>query len=331
MMNLLISWFFLAYSTQYQKYKYLDAFSLLFFSQRLFLLFSFFVFRFFVALNRIDNFNLSKLYFYFFFFFSSWVKKKQKRLFVRFKVFRLCQRFSLNFRKRRSRSLLSLFSLLSKWKSFTKDKNFRYLSNFVSVSLICVKVRRSALFNSSMILAISFVKKYDLVNSVTIIVNCFSVSMFVFFVSLSRARKKILFSLLWDFRSQNYLMSCFLRVSLMSCSFRLFLMSCLLFRLVFSLRLRTIIAIRSLFVDFPFSRKFFKKDFTFHFIFQLIFKKRCEIFFEFLKDLNATAKVVKIVLILIRLKKEFRARLLRRVASRLRAALCFLHQTWFDL
>ena len=71
-----------------------------------------------------------------------------------------------------------------------------------------------------------------------------------FFVFLSKARKKILFSFLSNFRFQIHLMSCF---------FRLFLMSCLLFRLVFSLRFRAIIVILSLFVDFAFFRKFLKK------------------------------------------------------------------------
>ena len=100
------------------------------------------------------------------------------------------------------------------------------------------------------------------------------------FVSLSKIRKKILFSFLWDFRSQNHLKSCFFLIFRMSCFFllffmlclflRLFLMSCLFFLLVFLLCLRAIIAIRSLFVDFVFFRKSFKRDFTFYFIFQLI-------------------------------------------------------------
>ena len=49
----------------------------------------------------------------------------------------------------------------------------------MKVSLICVKIRRFRLFNSSMISAISFVEKYDFANTVTIIVNRFNVSMFV--------------------------------------------------------------------------------------------------------------------------------------------------------
>ena len=74
---------------------------------------------------------------------------------------------------------MSLF-LSWEWKFFTKNKISQYFDNFVWISLICVKVRRFALFNSSITSAISSVQKYNLVNIVTIIVNCFSVSMFVF-------------------------------------------------------------------------------------------------------------------------------------------------------
>ena len=104
--------------------------------------------------------------------------------------FRLCQRLSLNLRKKRSKSLLSLFFLSWEWKSFTKNKIFRYSSNFVNVSLICDKIRRFVLFNSSMISAISFVERYDFANSVTIIVNRFSVSMFVSFRFSVKNKKK---------------------------------------------------------------------------------------------------------------------------------------------
>ena len=59
------------------------------------------------------------------------------------------------------------------------------------ISLTCFKIRRSRLFNSSMNSAISFVERYDLANTVTIIVNRFSVSLSVFvFVSFRLFAKK---------------------------------------------------------------------------------------------------------------------------------------------
>ena len=100
-----------------------------------------------------------------------------------------------------------------------------------------------------------------------------------FFVSLSKAKKKILLLLSWDFRFQNHLMSSSLRFFSMSFSLRFFFMLCLLsrlfwmsflLRLAFSSRSRTIIAILSLFVDLVFFRKSLKRNFTSHFIFQLI-------------------------------------------------------------
>ena len=95
----------------------------------------------------------------------------------------------MNFWKKRSRSLLSL-SLSWKWKFLTRNKTFRYLDNFVWISLIYVKVRRSALFDSSMISAISFVERYDLANTVTIIANRLSVSMFVSFRLFIKRKKR---------------------------------------------------------------------------------------------------------------------------------------------
>ena len=112
----------------------------------------------------------------------------KSKIFLRF--FRFFQKFSLSLWKRKSRSflsllslfflsLLSLFFLSWEWKFFSKDKTFQRFDNFVRISLICVKIRRFRLFNSSMNSAISFVEKYDFVNIVTIIVNRLSVSLFV--------------------------------------------------------------------------------------------------------------------------------------------------------
>ena len=207
--------------------------------------------------------------------------------------FRLFQRFSLSLWKKKSRLLLSLLSLsfLSwKWKSLSKNKTFQRFDNFVRISLICVKVRRFRLFNSSMISTISSVEKYDFVNTVTIIVNRFnvsmSVSMFVFFRLFVKKKSEILSLISWNFRFQDYMMLSFFRffrffsilclflrffwMSYLSWFFRLFLMSSLFFSFVSSFRLRTIIAIRFLLFDFVFFRKFFKKSLTFYFIFQLI-------------------------------------------------------------
>ena len=103
---------------------------------------------------------------------------------------RLCQRFSLSLQKRRSKSLLSLFFLSWEWKFFTKNKTSQYFDNFVKILLIYVKIRRFALFNLSMILAISFVEKYDLANTVTIIANRLSVSMFVSFRLSVKSKKR---------------------------------------------------------------------------------------------------------------------------------------------
>ena len=83
------------------------------------------------------------------------------------------------------------------------------MNNFVNASLICDKIRRFRLFNSSMISTISFVERYDFVNFVTIIVNRFSVSMSVFFRLFVKSKKRDLLSLSWDFRFQDHLMSFF--------------------------------------------------------------------------------------------------------------------------
>ena len=103
---------------------------------------------------------------------------------------RLCQRFRLSLQKERSRSLSSLSFLSWEWKSLTRNKISQRLDNFVKISLICVKVRRFRLFNSSMISAISSVEKYDFVNTVTIIANRLNVSMSVFFRLSVKSKKR---------------------------------------------------------------------------------------------------------------------------------------------
>ena len=61
----------------------------------------------------------------------------------------------------------------------------------MKISLICVKIRRFRLFDSSMNSAISSVEKYNFVNTVTIIANRLSVSLFLFvFVSFRFFAKK---------------------------------------------------------------------------------------------------------------------------------------------
>ena len=177
--------------------------------------------------------------------------------------FRLSQRLSLSLWKKRSKSLLSLSFLSWEWKFLTRNKISQHFDNFVKVSLICVKIRRFRLFNSSIISAISFVKRYDFVNTVTIIINRFNVWMFVFFrlsvknkkrnsafdlvkFSISESFNVVFFSTFSDvvFFStlfnvvffRFFLMSSFLRLSLMLCLLlRFFWMSCFL-RFVFSFR-----------------------------------------------------------------------------------------------
>ena len=126
---------------------------------------------------------------FYFFFRLSWMRKSENVSLIVLKFSfktnffllssRLFQKFSLSLRKRRSRSLLSLFFLSWEWKFFTRNKTFQRLDNFVKVSLTCVKIRRFRFFDSSMISAILSVEKYDFANTVTIIANHFSVSMFV--------------------------------------------------------------------------------------------------------------------------------------------------------
>ena len=153
----------------------------------------------------------------------------------RFFFFRLFQRFSLNLLKKRSRSflsllslfflsLLSLFFLSWKWKFLSRNKTFQRFDNFVKISLTCVKVRRFRLSDSSIISAISSVEKYNLANTVTIIVNRFNVSMSVSLRFFVKKKSEILFSISWNFRFQNHLMLFFFRF------FRLFLMLCLFLR-----------------------------------------------------------------------------------------------------
>ena len=136
-------------------------------------------------------------------------EKKRERLSARFETFVENEIFAFSSflsktlfesSKKKSKSLLSLFFLSWEWKYLTRNKIFRYFDNFVKISLTCVKVRRFALFNSSIISAILFVEKYYFVNTVTIIVNRFSVSMSVSFRLSVKNKKKILFSLSWNFR-----------------------------------------------------------------------------------------------------------------------------------
>ena len=129
-------------------------------------------------------------------------EKKCERSTVRFKIFveneissAFFSSFSKTFvesSKKKIKIVVVAFSVV-RVKSFTKDKTFQYFDNFVKISLICVKIRRSALFNSSMISTISFVEKYDLVNTVTIIVNRLSVSMSVSFRLSVKNKNKIYF------------------------------------------------------------------------------------------------------------------------------------------
>ena len=159
-------------------------------------------------------------------------EKKRKRFLIVLKFsfktnflllfFRLFQKFSLNLWKKKSKSLLSLFFLSWKWKSFTRDKTFQRFDNFVKISLTWFKVRRFRLFNSSIILTILFVEKYNFAN---IWRSLLIVSMFrclCFFVSLSKKRSEILLSILWDSRFQDHLMSFSLRLFLMSFFFSTF-------------------------------------------------------------------------------------------------------------
>ena len=68
------------------------------------------------------------------------------------------------------------------------------------ISLTCFKVRRFRLFDSSMNSAISSVEKYDLANTVTIIANRLSVSLFlsvfVFFRLFAKRKER---NLAFDF------------------------------------------------------------------------------------------------------------------------------------
>ena len=115
-------------------------------------------------------------------------EKKRKRFFARSKVFvedeisafsSFLSKISFEFSKKKIKIVVVVVFSVVRMKIFHKNKISRYFDNFVKISLTCVKVRRSALFDSSMISAISFVEKYDFANSVTIIVNRFSVSMSV--------------------------------------------------------------------------------------------------------------------------------------------------------
>ena len=212
----------------------------------------------------------------------------KSRIFLLF--FRFFQRFSLKLWKKRSKSflsLLSLFFLSWEWKFFLRNKTFQRFDNFVKISLICVKVRRFRLFNSSMNSAISFVEKYDFVNTVTIIVNRFSVSLSVsVFVSFRFFAKKKERNFAFDFvkssisKFYDVFSSIFLSVAFF---FRFFVSFFENYR-------------DSFFVfRFRFFSKVFQKRFyvSFHFSINLK-KKKCEIFFEFLKNSDSTAKIAEI-------------------------------------
>ena len=181
--------------------------------------------------------------------------------------FRFFQKLSLSLRKKRLRlflSLLSLFFLSWEWKFLSKNKTFQRFDNFVKISLICVKIRRFRLFNSSMNSTISFVEKYDFVNTVTIIVNRFSVSLFVsVFVFFRFFAKKKERNFAFDFvkssisRSYDVFSSIFLNVAFF---FRFFV---------------------------SFSKNYRDSFFVFRFrFFSKVFQKRFHVLFHFSINLN---------------------------------------------
>ena len=127
------------------------------------------------------------------------------------------------------------------------------------VSLICFKIRRFRLSDSSMNSAISSVEKYDFANTVTIIVNRLSVSLFlsvfVFFRFFAKKKtRNFAFDLVKSSISKSY--DVFSSISLsVAFSFRFFVFSFSAFR-------------------FRFFSKVFQKRFYVSFHFSINLKKK---------------------------------------------------------
>ena len=119
----------------------------------------------------------------------------------------------------------------------------------MKISLTCVKIRRFRLFDSSMISATSSVERYDFVNTVTIIVNRFSVSMsvsmFVIFRLFVKKKKR---NFVFDFvkfsisKSYNAVFS-----SIFSTFFDALSVSSILLNVVFFLTSSTLFDVESFF------------------------------------------------------------------------------------
>ena len=251
-------------------------------------------------------FNYSNFILFFSFIMN---EKKRESLSTRFKIFVEIEIFSVFFSflseifvesvKKKLRSLLSLFSLSWKWKFFTKDKISQRFDNFVKVSLTCVKICRFRLFNSSMISTTSFVEKYDLANTVTIIVNRLSVSMSVFFrLSVKKKKRNFAFDFVKFSISRSYDVVFFF--SILSIFFDALSVFSILLNVVF-FSTRFFVSLSSDYRDsffvfrFRFLSKLFQERFhvLFHFSINLK-KKECEIFFKFLKNSDSTAKTVEL-------------------------------------
>ena len=129
--------------------------------------------------------------------------------------FRFFQKFSLSLLKKKSKSflsLLSLFFLSWKWKFLSRNKISQCFDNFVKISLIYVKIRRSRLFNSSMNSAISFVEKYDLrwrsllivsVSRCLCLCSCFFVFRFRFLSKILQERFHVSFHFSINLEKKN--------------------------------------------------------------------------------------------------------------------------------
>ena len=137
----------------------------------------------------------------------------------------------------------------------------------MKISLIYFKIRRFRLFDSSMNSAILFVEKYDFVNTVTIIVNRFSVSlsvfMFVFFRFFAKKKERnfafnfVKFSIS---KSYNVFSSIFLNVAFF---FRFFVSFSKNYRdsfFVFRFRFFSKISQKKFYVSFHFSINLKKKS-----------------------------------------------------------------------
>ena len=281
------------------------------------------------------------------------LKFRLKSKFLLF-FFRFSQRSSLSLWKKKSKSLLSLLSLFSlswKWKFLLKDKIFQRLNNFVKISLTCVKIRRFRLFNSSMISTISSVEKYNFANTVTIIVNRLSVSMsvstFVFFrFSVKKKKRNFVFDFVKSSISRSY-DAVFL--SIFSIFFDALSVFSILLNVVFFSTFSTLFDVESVsfarfFVSFSssyrdwffvfsfrFLSKIFQKDFHVSFHSSMNFKKKCEIFFELLRDSDSTAKAVEIFSTLTWIKRKFCFCSFRDIASRLKIFVCRLCKTRIDM